>query len=115
LGAKGYESRVVKRSVVIAGRKTSVNLEDAFWKELKEIASGRDITLSGLIAAIDSERRQGNLSSASRLFVLEFLSPSAFRQKGGRDGTRHIIAARAASGEGIVSMADYASLIRPTG
>ena len=83
MGAKGYESRVVKRSVVIAGRKTSVNLEDAFWKELKEIASGRDITLSGLIAAIDSERRQGNLSSASRLFVLEFLSPSAFRQKGG--------------------------------
>jgi predicted DNA-binding ribbon-helix-helix protein len=72
IGAKGMKSQVVKRSVVIAGRKTSVSLEDAFWKELKEIASGRDIILSDLIAAIDSERQHGNLSSAIRLFVLEF-------------------------------------------
>jgi predicted DNA-binding ribbon-helix-helix protein len=48
-----------------------------FWKGLKEIASGRDTTLSGLIVAIDSERQHGNLSSAIRLFVLEFLSPPA--------------------------------------
>lgn len=66
------KSPVVKRSIVIAGHKTSVSLEDAFWKGLKEIAGGRDTTLSDLVAAIDSERRHGNLSSAIRLFVLDF-------------------------------------------
>jgi predicted DNA-binding ribbon-helix-helix protein len=64
-------SPVVKRSIVIAGHKTSVSLEDAFWQGLKEIADERDITLSDLTAAIDSGRRHGNLSSAIRLFVLE--------------------------------------------
>ena len=65
------KSPVVKRSIVIAGHKTSVSLEDAFWKGLKEIAGGRDMTLSELVAAIDSDRRHGNLSSAIRLFVLD--------------------------------------------
>jgi predicted DNA-binding ribbon-helix-helix protein len=65
------KSPVVKRSIVIAGHKTSVSLEDAFWKGLKEIAGSRDMTLSDLVAAIDSERRHGNLSSAIRLFVLD--------------------------------------------
>ncbi len=64
------KSPVVKRSIVIAGHKTSVSLEDAFWKGLKDIAGDRDITLSDLVAEIDLERRQGNLSSAIRLFVL---------------------------------------------
>jgi predicted DNA-binding ribbon-helix-helix protein len=64
------KSPVVKRSIVIAGHKTSVSLEDAFWKGLKEIAAARDITLSDLVSTIDSERRHGNLSSAIRLFVL---------------------------------------------
>jgi predicted DNA-binding ribbon-helix-helix protein len=66
------KSPVVKRSVVIAGRKTSVSLEDAFWKALKEIAGGREMTLSELVAEIDRQRRHGNLSSAIRLFVLDF-------------------------------------------
>jgi predicted DNA-binding ribbon-helix-helix protein len=66
------KSPVVKRSIVIAGHKTSVSLEDAFWKGLKEIASGRSTTLSDLVASIDSDRRHGNLSSALRLFVLDF-------------------------------------------
>ena len=66
------KSLVIKRSVVIAGHKTSVSLEDAFWNGLKEIAGRRDITLSDLVAAIDSQRHHGNLSSAIRLFVLEF-------------------------------------------
>ena len=65
------KSPVVKRSIVIAGHKTSVSLEDAFWKGLKEIATGRDMTLSDMVAAIDTERRHGNLSSAIRLFVLD--------------------------------------------
>jgi predicted DNA-binding ribbon-helix-helix protein len=65
------KSPVAKRSIVVAGHKTSVSLEDAFWSGLKEIAMGRDLTLSELVAAIDSERGQGNLSSALRLFVLD--------------------------------------------
>jgi predicted DNA-binding ribbon-helix-helix protein len=65
------KSPVVKRSIVIAGHKTSVSLEDAFWKGLKDIAIARNINLSDLVASIDSERRQGNLSSAIRLFVLD--------------------------------------------
>jgi predicted DNA-binding ribbon-helix-helix protein len=65
------KSPVVKRSIVIAGHKTSVSLEDAFWTGLKEIASGRDLTLSETVAAIDSGRVHGNLSSAIRLFVLD--------------------------------------------
>ena len=66
------KSPVIKRSIVIAGHKTSVSLEDAFWKGLKDIAGDRDITLSDLVAGIDLERRQGNLSSAIRLFVLDY-------------------------------------------
>ncbi len=66
------KSPVVKRSIVIAGHKTSVSLEEAFWKGLKDIALMRNMTLSDLVATIDTDRRQGNLSSAIRLFVLEF-------------------------------------------
>jgi predicted DNA-binding ribbon-helix-helix protein len=65
------KSPVVKRSIVIAGHKTSVSLEDAFWKGLKEIADDRSLTLSELVSTIDTDRRHGNLSSAIRLFVLD--------------------------------------------
>ena len=65
------KSPVVKRSIVIAGHKTSVSLEDAFWNGLKDVALSRRMTLSDLVGSIDTERQQGNLSSAIRLFVLE--------------------------------------------
>jgi len=65
-------SPIVKRSIVIAGHKTSVSLEDAFWQSLKQIANERDITLSDLVARIDTGRHHGNLSSAIRLFVLDY-------------------------------------------
>ncbi len=65
------KSPVVKRSIVIAGHKTSVSLEDAFWQSLKEIANRRELTLSDLVASIDTDRHNGNLSSAIRLFVLD--------------------------------------------
>jgi predicted DNA-binding ribbon-helix-helix protein len=64
------KSPVVKRSIVLAGHKTSVSLEDAFWTGLKEIANGRHVTLSDLANSIDAQRQHGNLSSALRLFVL---------------------------------------------
>jgi predicted DNA-binding ribbon-helix-helix protein len=66
------KSLVVKRSVVIAGHKTSISLEDAFWKGLKEIAGIRNTTLSDLLTSIDAGRQQANLSSAIRLFILDF-------------------------------------------
>jgi predicted DNA-binding ribbon-helix-helix protein len=64
------KSTVVKRSIVLAGHKTSVSLEDAFWEGLKDIAKARRGTLSDLVGGIDTQREQGNLSSAIRLFVL---------------------------------------------
>ena len=66
------KSQVVKRSVAIGGRKTSVSLEDAFWKGLKEIARERRMSSSELISEINSQRQVGNLSSAIRLFVLGY-------------------------------------------
>ncbi|ALK10677.1 hypothetical protein BVIR_2914 [Blastochloris viridis] len=69
--ANEMKSPVVKRSIVIAGHKTSVSLEDAFWDALKEIALLRRTTLSDLVASIDGGRNHGNLSSAIRLFVLD--------------------------------------------
>jgi len=71
------KSPVVKRSIVIAGHKTSVSLEDAFWGGLKDIAASRNMTLSDLVGSIDTDRRQGNLSSAIRLFVLDYFKSRA--------------------------------------
>ena len=64
------KSSIVKRSIVLAGQKTSVSLEDAFWEGLKNIAKDRRTTLSDLVGSIDTDREHGNLSSALRLFVL---------------------------------------------
>jgi predicted DNA-binding ribbon-helix-helix protein len=80
------KSSVIKRSIVVAGRKTSVSLEDGFWNALKEIAGGRDATLSDLVAIIDADRQHANLSSAVRLFVLGFYrdqisAPEAYHQQ----------------------------------
>src|SRR6266571_353860 len=66
------KSLVVKRSIVVAGHKTSVSLEDAFWSGLKEIAARRVTTLSELVSEVDNQRQHTNLSSALRLFVLDF-------------------------------------------
>ena len=63
-------AKVRKRSVRIAGHRTSVSLEDAFWRELAEIARRRGQSINAVIAAID-EGRDNNLSSAIRVFVLE--------------------------------------------
>ena len=79
------KSSIVKRSVMVAGRKTSVSLEDAFWTTFREIADGRHMTLSELADVINSERTDGNLSSAIRLFVLAFYRNqlSAYQQPSG--------------------------------
>ena len=77
------KSPVSKRSIVIAGHKTSVSLEDEFWNTLKEIAGERGMTLAELVAAIDGNRQHANLSSAIRLFVL-----SVYRDQHRQDRTR---------------------------
>ena len=77
------KSPVVKRSIVIAGHKTSVSLEDAFWSGLKQIAVERNMTLSDLVSAIDANWQQGNLSSAIRLFVLGAYRDQVAVQQGG--------------------------------
>jgi predicted DNA-binding ribbon-helix-helix protein len=90
------KSPVVKRSIVIAGHKTSVSLEDAFWKGLKEIAGGRDLTLSEMVAAIDSDRQHGNLSSAIRLFVLDFYRNGRTAPNDEREDSRDLMNATVA-------------------
>ena len=95
LGGVIMKSLVVKRSIVAAGHKTSVSLEDAFWDGLKEIARGRNITLSELVSSIDSERRHGNLSSSIRLFVLDFYRNKLADVQAGGDGPGGDLAIRA--------------------
>jgi predicted DNA-binding ribbon-helix-helix protein len=95
------KSPVVKRSIVIAGHKTSVSLEDAFWQGLKQVAGERDLTLSDLVATIDTERRQGNLSSAIRLFVLDYYrtggSARTSAERGQQEPAREVRPARSAT------------------
>jgi predicted DNA-binding ribbon-helix-helix protein len=72
MGMTAMKSLVIKRSILLAGRKTSVSVEDEFWNALKEIAKAREMTLSQLVLTIDTQRQHDNLSSAIRLFVLTF-------------------------------------------
>jgi predicted DNA-binding ribbon-helix-helix protein len=74
------QSSVVKRTVVVGGHKTSISLEDEFWTGLKEIAASRQTTCSGLLSEIN-ERREANLSSAIRLFVLQHYQERAQRSE----------------------------------
>ena len=80
MGGAEMKSPVVKRSIRIAGHKTSISLEDDFWRALKEIAGERHKSLSALVAAIEGDRQHSNLSSAIRLFVLEFYRSRATKR-----------------------------------
>lgn len=64
------KSLVIKRSVVLAGHKTSVSLEDIFWNSLKEIASETDRCVAEIVGDINKTRQNVNLSSAIRTYVL---------------------------------------------
>jgi predicted DNA-binding ribbon-helix-helix protein len=68
---ESHSSKVVKRSVSIAGHRTSVSLEEAFWNALKRIAVAEDVSLAALVAQVDAGRGDANLSSALRVFALE--------------------------------------------
>ena len=66
-------SPVLKRSIRLAGNKTSISLENPFWNCLREIAHSENIPVDTLIERIDTERTRHNLSSAVRLFVLGYV------------------------------------------
>jgi predicted DNA-binding ribbon-helix-helix protein len=88
-GKQVMKSSIVKRSLVIAGHKTSVSLEDDFWKIFKSIADQRSVTVSELAAVVDGGRRHANLSSAIRLFVLGYYRErlSEYEQRDRAQGT----------------------------
>jgi predicted DNA-binding ribbon-helix-helix protein len=73
--ARRGKSLLRKRHIILDGHKTSVGIEDAFWTAFKEIAAAQGTSVSQLIATIESERHERhhtNLSSAIRLFVLDY-------------------------------------------
>lgn len=71
---KAAPSAVSKRSLAIAGHRTSISLEEAFWQGLRQLAQSRDISVAALVAEIDAGRGEANLSSAIRVFVLTSLT-----------------------------------------
>jgi predicted DNA-binding ribbon-helix-helix protein len=71
------KTSIVKRSIIVGGHKTSVSLEDPFWDAVKEIAGLKNLTLAELVDQIDVDRHHGNLSSAIRLFVLDYFRSRA--------------------------------------
>jgi len=63
---------LIKRSITIAGHRTSITLEQPFWDALKELACSEDVSVSELVRRIDQAKgHEGNLSSAIRVFLLE--------------------------------------------
>lgn len=69
--ADARRSTLIKRSLTISGHRTSIALEDAFWRRIESLAASRAQSTSALIAEIDAGRGDANLSSAVRVFVLE--------------------------------------------
>jgi predicted DNA-binding ribbon-helix-helix protein len=65
-------SRPVKRSFTIAGHRTSISLETEFWEALKAVAAAEHIPVAKLIARIDDSRGASGLSSAVRIWVLNY-------------------------------------------
>ena len=89
------KSTIVKRSIVIAGHKTSVSLEDQFWNAFRVIAGKREMTVGELVTSINSDRQHDNLSSAIRLFVLNYYQSalSGDARRAAPNGT-HVTSAR---------------------
>jgi predicted DNA-binding ribbon-helix-helix protein len=70
-----------KHSLVIAGHRTSISLERAFWEALQKIARERQMSNAALVASVDAERGDANLSSALRVFVLRVVTQPAASSK----------------------------------
>lgn len=74
--------KIVKHSLSIAGHRTSISLESAFWEEFKRIANARGEPIASLVASIDAGRGTANLSSAIRVFVLNATRKQVSRLEG---------------------------------
>jgi len=61
----------LKRSLTIAGHRTSLSLEPEFWQALQDVARRKQTTIAALVAEIDARRGERNLSSAIRVWLLE--------------------------------------------
>jgi len=62
----------VKRSLTLRGHRTSVTLEDNFWREFQKLARRENISVNALAARIDAARPSGvGLASAIRVYVLD--------------------------------------------
>ena len=66
--------RPIKRSLTIRGHRTSVSLEDAFWRAFREIAAEEGMTINGLATQVDETRGDVGLASALRVFILDRVS-----------------------------------------
>lgn len=71
-GLSSVDTEIRKRSVVIAGHRTSVSLENIFWETLRKMAEAESLSVNQIVTRIDAERA-GNLSSAIRTYVLKRL------------------------------------------
>ena len=80
--ATATSAAVAKRSLTIAGHRTSISLEDVFWQGLRDAAEARGIAVAALVAEVDRGRGPANLSSALRVHVLDL-----YRSRAGLPGT----------------------------
>jgi predicted DNA-binding ribbon-helix-helix protein len=74
-----------KRSIRLAGHRTSLSLEPQFWEALRGAAKARQVSVARLIASIDEGRKDSNLSSAVRIFVLNEACQGRLGPKGASD------------------------------
>lgn len=88
--ALGRKSAIVKRSIELHGHKTSVSLEDQFWDGLRNIAEQKNLPLPKLLQSIDAERGNANLSSAIRVYVLEYHRAAAATATSAQRGVSYV-------------------------
>jgi predicted DNA-binding ribbon-helix-helix protein len=81
-------TRPVKRSFSIKGHRTSISLEAPFWEALRQAAATEHTTLSALVAAIDAKRGTAGLSSAVRIWVLDYVRKGADKSASANRGLR---------------------------
>jgi len=65
-------TRPLKRSFAIKGHRTSISMEAPFWEALQQAANLEETSLAGLVASIDTTRGEAGLSSAVRVWILDY-------------------------------------------
>jgi predicted DNA-binding ribbon-helix-helix protein len=76
------KSLIIKRSFSLHKHKTSISLEGKFFEALRDIATERGLTMAQLVSTIDIDRQDKNLSSALRVFVLEYYQSKIWKSDG---------------------------------